>query len=94
MVKSIATPALNPRDFESYFLEYQLLSTEIEINAYWKRMDEIIANMSVEGKTNFFNQLGDSLMSEVGESRKIRHELAAKLPKTKSNEKLRQLLLK
>jgi hypothetical protein len=57
-------------------------------------MDEIIANMSDEDNTAFFNQLGSSLTREVGESRRVRHELASKLPKTKANEKLRQLLLK
>ena len=57
-------------------------------------MDEIVANMSDEEKASFFKQLDASLTKDVQESRRMRHELAAGLPKTKSNEKLRQLLLK
>jgi hypothetical protein len=94
MTETTATFKLKPRDFESYFLEYQLLSTEVEINAYWKRMDEIIANMSDEQKTNFFTQLDESLSKEIEESKKERHRIAASLPNKKEYEKLRQVLNK
>ncbi|MCU0348950.1 MAG: hypothetical protein MUC59_18570 [Saprospiraceae bacterium] len=94
MVNTKATPKLKSRDFESYFLEYQLLSTEVEINAYWKRMDEVVVNMTEEEKASFFKQLDEGLTKDVQESKKMRHELAAGLPNTKANEKLRQLLLK
>ena len=94
MANSTATVALKPRDFDSYFLEYQLQTTEVEINAYWKRMDEIVANMTTEEKQAFFAALDKSLQLDLEESRKMRHELAATLPVDKSTEKLRQLLLK
>jgi hypothetical protein len=81
------TPALKKRDFESYFLEYQLMSTEVEINAYWKRMDEIITNMSDEEKTIFFKQLDVSLTKEIMASKKLRAQVEALLKKEKAKPK-------
>jgi hypothetical protein len=89
-----ATATLKQRDFDSYLLEYQLMSTEVEINAYWKRMDEIIANMSIEEKNSFFAQMEASLENEIGESRGERQRIAAMLPKTEEFQALRNTLNK
>ena len=94
MPTTIAKVALKPRDFESYFIEYQLLTTEVEINAYWKRMDEIVAHMSEEEKNKFFKQLDVGLTAEVEDSKKERHRIASLLLKNKETEKLRKVLLK
>ena len=57
----IATPSLQKREFQSYLDELLLLSTEVEINAFWKRMDESMVNMNIAEKTSFFQQLEQSM---------------------------------
>jgi hypothetical protein len=52
---------LKARSASSYLQEYQLLTTKEEINAYWERMDSIIANMNIEDKTLFFSQLENDI---------------------------------
>jgi benzoyl-CoA reductase/2-hydroxyglutaryl-CoA dehydratase subunit BcrC/BadD/HgdB len=89
-----ATATLKQRDFDSYLLEYQLMSTEVEINAYWKRMDEIIANMSIEEKNSFFAQMEASLKKEIEESKGERQRIASMLPKTEEFQALRNTLNK
>ena len=56
-----ATPSLQQREFQSYLDELLLLSTEVEINAFWKRMDESMVNMNIAEKTSFFQQLEQSM---------------------------------
>ena len=56
-----ATPSLQKREFQSYLDELLLLSTEVEINAFWKRMDESMVNMNIAEKTSFFQQLEQSM---------------------------------
>lgn len=56
-----AIPSLQQREFQSYLDELLLLSTEVEINAFWKRMDESMVNMNIAEKTSFFQQLEQSM---------------------------------
>lgn len=56
-----AIPSLQQREFQSYLDELLLLSTEVEINAFWKRMDESMINMNIAEKTSFFQQLEQSM---------------------------------
>ena len=56
-----AIPSLQQREFQSYLDELLILSTEVEINAFWKRMDESMINMNIAEKTSFFQQLEQSM---------------------------------
>ncbi len=71
----IATIAAKPRDFDSYAEEYFLLTTETEINAFWKRMDEIVKNMSLKQKEYFFGQLKSSIEKDMVDLREIKSKI-------------------
>jgi hypothetical protein len=49
------------RAFNSYFMEYQLLNTEQEINAFWSRMETLLVKMTEKEKSRFFQQLETSI---------------------------------
>lgn len=63
------------REFDSYFLEYQLLNSEQEINAFWTRMERVLEKMTEKEKSTFFKQLEES----IERSFDITDELVAQL---------------
>lgn len=77
----MTSTALKPRDFESYYLEYFLMTTEAEINAFWKRMDNEIVNMDEAEKKKFFQQLDESLKQESVKTNEVFQKIKAALTK-------------
>jgi hypothetical protein len=69
------TATQNARNFNSYFQEYQLLNTDIEINAFWLRMDAIMSNAPIEEKQRFFQQLEHALQTDVKQFHAIEQEI-------------------
>jgi molecular chaperone GrpE (heat shock protein) len=57
----MAVIAKEQREFDSYFLEYQLLNSEQEINAFWTRMERVLEKMTEKEKSTFFKQLEGSI---------------------------------
>jgi hypothetical protein len=72
---------MNKTDFDQYFLEYSLLSTSAEINAFWERMDIIMLNMNEEEKRNFFMQLEQSIENSLQKAESISATLLAQTAK-------------
>ncbi|HFA52227.1 MAG TPA: hypothetical protein ENJ95_24680 [Bacteroidetes bacterium] len=66
---------IKPRSFNSYAEEYFLMTSETEINAFWKRMDIVVAKMSVEEKETFFKQLLKSIEKDMSELRSLKKEI-------------------
>lgn len=66
-----------PRDFNSYADEYFLLNSEMEINAFWKRMDNVVATMTEAEKALFFKQLFASIEKDMDEIREIKAQVVA-----------------
>ncbi|MBI5914669.1 MAG: hypothetical protein HY842_04780 [Bacteroidetes bacterium] len=83
--KSMATKTLdmgsrttsNLRDFQSYLDEYLLQTTEAEINAFWKRMDEVVKKMPLEQKKQFFQDLISGIDESVEDSISLRQQLSS-----------------
>ena len=72
-----ATASTSTRDFQSYLDEYFLQTTEVEINAFWQRMDKIIADMPAAEKKKFFEQLLASIEKGTKEIRDLKAKLFA-----------------
>ncbi|MCF8243658.1 MAG: hypothetical protein K9J37_04590 [Saprospiraceae bacterium] len=77
----MTSTALKARDFESYYLEYFMMTSEEEINAFWKRMDNEIVNMNEAEKRNFFQQLDESLKQESVKTNEVFQKVKAALAK-------------
>lgn len=66
----IAKTQLSKRDFQSYLDEYLLQTNEVEINAFWQRMDKVMLKMPEAEKKNFFEFLItgiDESLKDIGE---------------------------
>jgi hypothetical protein len=72
---------MNKTDFDQYFLEYSLLSTSAEINAFWERMDIVMFQMTEEEKRDFFMQLEQSIESSLQKAESISATLLAQTAK-------------
>jgi hypothetical protein len=72
---------MNRTDFDQYFLEYSLLSTVAEINAFWERMDIVMLNMNEEEKRGSFMQLEQSIENSLQKAESISATLLAQTAK-------------
>ncbi len=63
------------RNFQSYLDEYLLQTTEAEINAFWKRIDEVMKKMPIDEKTQFFQDLINGIDESVEDSKMLRKQL-------------------
>jgi hypothetical protein len=70
--------ANNKRDFKSYLDEYLLQTTEVEINAFWQRMDKEMANMPEAERIIFFEKLFAGMDESLVEIEKLKAKLLAK----------------
>ena len=66
------------RDFKSYLDEYLLQTTEVEINAFWQRMDREMAGMPEEERKKFFEQLFAGMDESLVEIEKLKAKLMVK----------------